>query len=86
MYSIQQEQNSSFTYNYIQDVHGKGAGRRLPISGESQYEVPISLEGQYEVPVTLEGVNEEPFWEPSSTEDELRKQLQYITLSEENIT
>lgn len=60
--------------------------RGLPVSVEGHYEVPISLEGQYEVPVTLEGVNEEPFWEPSSTEDELKKQLQYITLSEENIT
>ena len=34
----------------------------------------------------MDTVNEEPYWEPASVEDELRKQLHNITLSEENLT
>ena len=41
-----------------------------------------STEGHYEIDALS---NDEPFWEPASVEDELKKQLQDITLLRENI-
>ena len=33
----------------------------------------------------IDSANEEPFWEPASAEDELKKQLQDITMSEDDL-
>ena len=41
---------------------------------------PVFLDGHYEM-----DTNEEPFWEPASAEDELKKQLQDITMSEDDL-
>ena len=65
-----QERKSSFTYDYVRDEE---SGLR---------DLPSIAEGHYE----FDTVNEEPYWEPASVEDELRKQLHNITLSEENLT
>ena len=45
-------------------------------------ESTVFTEGNYEIN-TLS--NDESFWEPASVEDELKKQLQDITLLRENI-
>ena len=69
MLPYMQERKSSFTYDYISDEE---TGIR---------DLPSIAEGHYE----MDTFNEEPYWEPASMEDELRKQLQNITLSEENL-
>ena len=65
-----QERKSSFTYDYVRDEETGFRG------------LPSIAEGHYE----FDTFNEEPYWEPASVENELRKQLQNITLSEENLT
>ena len=67
-----QERKPSFTYDYVQDEESCNRYKDLPAIAEGHYE--------------MDTVNEEPYWEPASVEDELRKQLQNITLSEENLT
>ena len=42
--------------------------------------LPVFSDGHYEM-----DRNEEPFWEPASAEDELKKQLQDITMSEDDL-
>ena len=43
---------------------------------------PLFSEGHYEFDTFS---NDEPFWEPASVEDELKRQLQGITLHREDI-
>ena len=45
--------------------------------------LPVIIEGHYEIDMSI---NDEPYWEPSSIEDDLRSQLVNITLSEESLT
>ena len=42
---------------------------------------PVICDGHYE----MNSGNEEPFWEPASVEKELKKQLQDITMSEDDL-
>ena len=42
---------------------------------------PVNCDGHYE----MDSANEEPFWEPASAEEELKKQLQDITMSEDDL-
>ena len=42
---------------------------------------PVICDGHYE----MDSANEEPFWEPASAEEELKKQLQDITMSEDDL-
>ena len=42
---------------------------------------PVICDGHYE----MDSAIEEPFWEPASAEEELKKQLQDITMSEDDL-
>ena len=42
---------------------------------------PVICDGHYEMDLA----NEEPFWEPASVEEELKKQLQDITMSGDDL-
>ena len=69
---LSQERRTSVTYDYADDE-------------ESKFNVVESTaftEGHYEFDPSS---NDEPFWGPASVEDELKKQLQDITLLRENI-
>ena len=65
-----QERKTSITYDYTRDE-------------ESTFTLasPGTYDGHYEI----DSANEEPFWEPASAEDELKMQLQDITMSEDDV-
>ena len=65
-----QERKTSFTYDYARDEDS-----RFILAS------PVICDGHYEI----DSPNEEPFWEPASAEDELKKQLQDITMSDDDL-
>ena len=64
-----QERKTSFTYDYARDEES-----RFTLASPGTYD------GHYEI----DSANEEPFWEPASAENELKKQLQDI-MSEDDL-
>ena len=67
---IPQERKTSFTYDYARDEES-----RLIVTS------PVICDGHYE----MYSANEEPFWEPASAEEELKKQLQDKTMSKADL-
>ena len=68
---LSQDCRTSVTYDYTKDEESKF----------NEVESTAFTEGHYEFD-TLS--NDEPFWEPASVEDELKKQLHDITLFREH--
>ena len=69
----QLEQDSYNAYDYIRGEEGKF---------KNEQQLPL-VEGHYEMG---SGSGNEPFCEPAGVEDELKKQLQHVTLTQEQDT
>jgi hypothetical protein len=67
------EGKDSFAYDYARDFDAENGIKHLPAIPEGHYEIDMSP-------------NEEPFWEPASVEDDLKSQLQDLSLSQDTLS
>ena len=68
-----QDRKDSVTYDYAQEEESEF---KLP-------PLPHLPDGHYEFDT---GSGDEPFWEPASVEDELKNQLQHLTLTQDTLS
>jgi hypothetical protein len=67
---IFQERKDMVTYDYAREE-------------ENEFKLPPLPDGHYEFDT---GSGDMPFWEPASVEDELKSQLQYLSLSQDTLS
>ena len=66
---LSSQEEKSFSYDYARDFDKENGIREMPTG------IP---KGHYEFDTSS---NDEPFWEPASVEDDLRNQLQDLSIS-----